>query len=104
MCRSGEVVVVLKMILFWEFWVTHFCFGERDDTQESKSWKKEKEKKKKREKKEVLFLINWKDGVFLSFKFVPLKQYTHASHMLHISVKLNYKTNVGVQNVTRLIV
>ena len=55
------------------------------------------------DKKKPLFLTNWKEG-FLCFKFVLFKQYTHVSHILHISIQLNSKTNIKVQNVTRVIV
>ena len=57
-------------------------------------------------KREILFLIDWKYGVFILKLCVTLslKQKSCTSHMLQISIKLNSKTNFGVQSVSNVIV
>ena len=61
------------------------------------------EKRKRRKKRRKRFVNDWEEGGFWSFKFVPLKQYTCASYMLHIFIQ-NRETNVRVQSVTRIII
>ena len=59
---------------------------------------------RKRASREKKNLIDWEDGVFSLLSLCHLSKYTCASHMFHIFVQLNIKTNVGVQSITRVII
>ena len=59
--------------------------------------------KEMKKKKEVLSLSDWEEGVFGLLSSYQLSN-LHISHILHIFIKCNSKTNVGMQSVIRVIV
>ena len=48
-------------------------------------------------------MLGWKRA-FGSLDYVPLKQESHATHVIELSVQYNKKFNLGMQSVTKVIV